>query len=52
MQKTETRNRWLALGEMEQALVDWTWVLQEKQAVEKSRLVEEEMLSWHDSRRY
>ena len=40
------------LREAEQALVDWEWDLQEKQGVEKSRLVEEEMLSWKESRRY
>ena len=31
--------------------VDWAWDLQRKQAVEKSRLVEEEMLSKQESRR-
>ena len=33
-----------------QTLVDWAWALQGKQAVEKSRLVEEEMLSKQESR--
>ena len=36
--------------EAEKVLVDWAWDLQEKQAVEKLWLVEEEMLSWQESR--
>ena len=39
-------------GPSGQTLVDWAWALQEKQAVEKSRLVEEEMLSRQESSRY
>ena len=42
----------LGMGPPEQTLVDWTWDLQSKQAVEKSRLVEEKMLSRQESRQY
>ena len=39
------------MGPPGQKLVDWVWDLQGKQAVEKSRLVEE-ILSRQESRRY
>ena len=42
----------LGTGPPGQTLVDWEWGLQDKQAVEKSRLVEEEMLLSQESRWY
>ena len=42
----------LGIGLLVEAIVDWEWYIQEKQAVEKSRLVEEEMLSRQESRRF
>ena len=40
------------MGSPGQTLVDWAWDLEGKQAAEKSRLVEEKMLSRQESRRY
>ena len=40
------------MGPPGQTLEDWVWDLQVKHALEKSRLVEEEILSRQESRRY
>ena len=52
VREVETNFSRLGMGPPGQTLVDWACYLQGKQAVEKWRLVDEEMSSRQESRRY